>query len=395
VQIGGGGWFFGAAIVAAVIFGGCQDGGGVSRPIRPAAAASSPATDAWRLAMASHVIGADEDRDGLDDGVEDALAESFAPVVYHGPLETSFPVAVDWWLARTHLSVRSGRGLPDRRVTDGPLSQSSLVNVSTIASGDVGRLTSDGTRSRLKSTSFFLEDVGVEFRRGQLDTRGWVTYVHSYGNRRGGVTLQYWRAYAWNGARVGPIDLGHGGDWEGIAVHLNSRLLPERVTYLEHSGIVDQTNHVRWEGGHPVIWSEEGGHSSYPTGPPEGPARSVRQETWTAGRVVWFDGVERGKSGGLLNVGEKTSPRNGQVFITYSGLWGSIGRLFITSGYWGPAFNETGAQCSDGTEAYGRGLRYRVGLASCHRVLIAAWCDEMDSAALNPEVECYSSRDVP
>jgi len=345
--------------------------------------------------MASHVIGADEDHDGLDDGIEDALAERFAPVVYHERLETSFPVAVDWWLARTHLSVTSGRGLPARRVTAGPLSQSSLVTVSTIASRDAGQLTSDGTRSRLKETSFFLEDVDVESRRGELDTRGWVTYVHSYRNRRGGVTLQYWRAYAWNGASVGPMDLGHGGDWEGIAVHLNSRLLPETVTYLEHSGIVDQTHNVRWEGGRPVIWSEAGGHSSYAMGPAEGAARSVRQETWTGGRVVWFDGADRGASGGLLNVGEKTSPRNGQVFIKYSGLWGSIGRLFITSGYWGPAFNETGAQCPDGTAAYAWGLRYRAGLESCRRVLIAAWCDDMDSATLNPDVECYSSRDVP
>ena len=33
---------------------------------------------------------------------------------------------------------------------------------------------------------------------------------------------------------------------------------------------------------------------------------------------------------------------NGQVFLQYSGIWGSPGFLFESSGYWGPAFNETG-----------------------------------------------------
>jgi hypothetical protein len=34
---------------------------------------------------------------------------------------------------------------------------------------------------------------------------------------------------------------------------------------------------------------------------------------------------------------------NGQRFIQYSGIWGNPGTLKIFSGYWGPAFNETGA----------------------------------------------------
>ena len=32
---------------------------------------------------------------------------------------------------------------------------------------------------------------------------------------------------------------------------------------------------------------------------------------------------------------------NGQVFLQYSGIWGSPGFLFESSGYWNLAFNET------------------------------------------------------
>jgi hypothetical protein len=73
------------------------------------------------------------------------------------------------------------------------------------------------------------------------------------------------------------------------------------------------------------------------------PATFVRQEVWTGGAVQWPDG-RRTESGRLLNVGGKRQPLNDQVFIQYSGIWGSPGGLFSFSGYWGPAFNETGAR---------------------------------------------------
>ena len=133
------------------------------------------------------------------------------------------------------------------------------------------------------------------FHIGQVSSpKDWITYVHSYSNSLGGITLQYWRAYTWNQAGVLGIDLSHGGDWEGIAVHLNSLLVPEKVAYLEHSEIVYETRRVQWEGNHPLVWSEEGGHSSFPS-PHGGGLRSrwTRQETWTGGRVIWWNGEFR------------------------------------------------------------------------------------------------------
>src|SRR5438876_156422 len=45
----------------------------------------------------------DVDQDGIDDVVEDWLAERFAPIVYHDRDESNYPVAVEWLLKRTGL----------------------------------------------------------------------------------------------------------------------------------------------------------------------------------------------------------------------------------------------------------------------------------------------------
>ena len=115
------------------------------------------------------------------------------------------------------------------------------------------------------------------------------------------------------------------------------------------------------------IYSEGGGHASHLTGrdvfarggpgfiDPTVPQTFVRQETWTAGSVRWFSGRE-GKAGALLNIGSKGAPMNGQEFIRYSGLWGSPGILYGTSGYWGPAYNET-AMVGDFVAAWGDGMK--------------------------------------
>ena len=200
--------------------------------------------------------------------------------------------------------------------------------------------------------------------------------------------------YTSNDASFLGVDLSHGGDWEAIAVHLDARQSPRTVTYLDHSGIVNVTGSVRWDGSHPLVWSEEGGHSSYQD---ERHSRSIRwwrHETWTGGAAIRWDGVSFGRAGGLRNVGEKLHPRNGQVFIQYSGLWGAQGRLFMTSGYWGPAFNETGALCRDGASAYASYVRFRARSEQCVPLRMQAWCDGMTSASIRTP-ECYAPHEPP
>ena len=336
----------------------------------------------------------DFDSDGLDDRLEDRLAERFAPIVYHGERETSFPVNVDRWLERTHLGTFDTTSWLSRtqRIVTGPLLQSQLLEHVALLNGVT--VSSSGSRSRGKRVSFFLEDVSKDARQQSIHPGDWVTYVHSYPNEMGGVTLQYWRAYAWNDARFAGLDFGHGGDWEAVTVHLDVNLQPVKTAYLDHTGIVDWSASVRWEGTHPLVWSEEGSHSSYPDSRHMRSTRFIRHPTWTGGIVTRWDGTPLGTSGGLLNVGEKSRPRNGQVFVQYSGLWGSRGSLFMTTGYWGPAFNETDAQCADGQPAYRPYLHRRADSSRCGRIYLKAWCDGMKDQPLNRAQECYATEDV-
>jgi hypothetical protein len=331
----------------------------------------------------------DVDRDGLDDRREDALAEQFAPIVFRGDRETSFPLSVESWLEATHLLLVGPASR--QRVAAGPLTQAQLLGHQVHAGATV--VSSSGTRSRSKGISFALENVSVAMRSRALRPDDWVTYVHSYPNEAGGVTLQYWWAYAWNDVRVLGIDMSHGGDWEAVAVHLDAASRPYRTTFLDHTGIVDGRDQVQWEGTHPLVWSEEGSHSNHPDKRGSKSSRWLRHETWSGGTVTRWDTVALGAGGGLRNVGEKSSPRNGQIFIQYSGLWGSPGRLFMTSGYWGPAFNETDARCEDGSSAYRPYLRRRAESAICGRIFIRAWCDGMDPSVLNIDRECHAVDD--
>jgi hypothetical protein len=335
----------------------------------------------------------DEDGDGLPDVMEDALAEKFAPVVYHGEKEDAFPVNVDWWLSRTRLLFYDRSRSPHVTVVDtGPLQQDTLAAAADSAQGRYS--SSPFARSRMKTRSFFLDDVARAFRRGEADSTQWRTYVHSYKNTDGGVSLQYWRAYAWNEASLAGLDFSHGGDWEAVTVHLDAALRPAMVAYLQHTGIAYYCDRVRWEGTHPIVYSEEGSHSSAPDRRALASTRTIRQETWTSGRTMWFGGELRA-SGSLVNVGERSRPRNRQAFIQYAGLWGAVRRLFITSGYWGPAFNETGARCQDGSLAYRFPFGYAATPPSCGPIFMNAWCDRMAVGALLPARECYPQQETP
>jgi hypothetical protein len=162
----------------------------------------------------------------------------------------------------------------------------------------------------------------------------------------------------------------HGGDWEGIQVILDKDGTPTEIWFLGHTTIDKrqwETIADAREGAHVKVLAEYGGHSSSPfTGKDE--SQLIRQECWTGGTVTGSRaGFGLTKTGPLLNVGEKTKPFNGQVFIQYSGLWGSpsrasaIGQSLLplpgniqsainklsaalypfNSGYWGPSYNET------------------------------------------------------
>lgn len=358
--------------------------GSQERKVVPASASPSPSPMPSPLNCLASTAGAsdaDDDRDGIVDACEQLLAEKFAPIFYHSSDESNFPTNVDLFLKKTTLWFYDDDCSPDLKVKliTNPSQAQLLGQTHQGGCGSSDTVFSNGTRSDRKQRTFFLEDVEDEFRVGSLDSAEWTTYYHVYKNDLGGMTIQYWRFYAFNDAFN-----DHGGDWEGLHVVLSSSLAVSRLDLLGHTAIESVLPaNIVWEGNHPRIFSEGGGHASRASGngieargcpgnafcsiDPANPRTFVRQETWPGGEVKWFDG-KVGKTGALLNLGEKLHPLNNQVFIQYSGIWGSPGTFFGTSGYWGPAFNETDM----GNDGF-----------------IKAWCSGITSSTRNRE--CFPS----
>jgi hypothetical protein len=304
---------------------------------------------------ASATFPGDDDADGVLDVREDQTALRFAPLVIHDPAETVFPMSVDEFLRRTSLWLYDDACTPDLVVPFGLVSQPALFRTAGPTCDAADPIDSYGVRSRRKQRTFFLADVAPEHRGGSTAPRGWPTYVHVYPNDRHGLTIQYWRFYAYNDGL--PY---HGGDWEGLHVVLGPRDSVLELALVGHTDIaVRPPTAFQWDstdgGLHPVVGVARGGHTTTTRPPPNG----ARHRSWQAL---------------VVNLGEKTRPLNGQVFLRYSGLWGSPGALYQTSGYWGPAFNETDLR-EDG--------------------FVAAWCRGM----LDPErqmggvPECYATRE--
>jgi hypothetical protein len=348
--------------------------------------------DCSRASTGSLVEGTDIDSDGITDICEQTLAEKFAPVLYHSSDESNFSTNVDSFLTKTELWFQSVPRPHLKRMFTAKPTQAQLVNNNQDDGGSPSHLIrSDGTRSDKKLVTFFLKDVDAESRKGSNDPKEWTTYYHAYANNFGGITIQYWRLYAYNDAVN-----DHGGDWEGIHVVLDGSLRPHRIALLGHNDVEHKVlADFATEGDHIRIFSEGGGHGTRSEGSGihakgcggflgdllctidlNRPQTFVRQETWTNGHVRFFDG-RQGQTGRLLNLGEKLKPMNGQVFIQYSGLWGSPSEFpaspsyFSFSGYWGPAFNETGMRADK---------------------FITAWCADM----ANPKQgECFPTDTSP
>lgn len=344
---------------------------------------------------------ADLDADGLPDDLEQTLAEKFAPIVFHENNEPNLPTNVDVFLTHTALLYHDENCSPplDEQIVI-PKTQRDLLNHShpPTCGSSGGTVSSSGTLSDDKRTTFYLKDLEQSQRIGSVDSTQWTTYFHCYPTADSGFVVKYWRFYAFNTGKTvrdiaaehfsnlwsklprwvqsiigSPMAGFHGGDWEGVQVVLDKGQTPSEIWFLGHTAIEKlKWESVSKEGTHPKILAEFGGHSSSPfIGADE--SHFIHQECWTGGKVTGNRaGFQFSKTGSLINVGEKTAPLNGQDFIQYSGLWGSpsqtkdIGTVpFLppqiqtdidmlsaalypyNSGYWGPAYNETEKRLSD------------------------------------------------
>jgi len=336
----------------------------------------------------------DVDHDGIDDSLEQELAEKFAPVIFHDPDEPNLPANVKLFLPTTELWFYDKRcKRATAKIVAAPFNTIPHRRQAPCSRAD-DEFDSEGSRSRNKERTFFLATVDKVLREGSCDPHDWTTYFHAYPNDISGITIEYWRFYAYNTGYVFGIHTqigSHGGDWEAVHVVLDRNYRPVKARFLGHRSIVEK----RWSElitleDHLLIRSEKGGHTSkaFDAEDQQNSQRFIRQETWSGGRVSWPSRHRlcrtlplSGEGGDLVNLGEKLFPFPGMEFIQYSGLWGGretggfLSRL--RSGYWGPAFNETGM----GKDGF-----------------IAAWCQGMQLRDLprtdkaNIIRECYPTR---
>ncbi len=318
-----------------------------------------------------------------------ALANRFAPVILYPADEPNLPTSVDDYLRKSELWFYSEYCHPSH-MRAGNL-RHALEFQQTVpscrAEGDM--IGVEGTRSIDKRSTFYLRNLSRSEQRGSPDTRRWTTYCHIYRNDLGGFTLQYWRFYAYNTGLFLGIHFdsaSHGGDWEAIHVVLapGNPPVPRQIRLLGHTRITAASwGDAVTDGGHPVITAEKGSHTSHLATRKDIAKRRqmIEQQSWTGGAVRWANG-NTGESGPLVIIGQKSCPAPGMEWLQYSGLWGSresSGVLaYYRSGYWGPAFNETGMR-QDG--------------------FMSAWCEGIakpmtDAARVAVRRECYPSRIV-
>ncbi|HEX4518620.1 MAG TPA: hypothetical protein VH063_03465 [Gaiellaceae bacterium] len=248
----------------------------------------------------------DTDADGIRDTLEEALAERFAPVIFMSANEENLPCSVPWFLARAHLlyfencfptdTVETVPGAPapigapaalvgappyahpDTWRSHGDSNHPSThcgsapehAPISTVEPHPLGR--GDNSTTDDTQTAFIFDDLEGSDRHGSPNVGDWVTYTHVYPRSGGGVTIQYWHVFAYNGLGVAGVG-DHGGDWDAtVHVQLGANLQPEGVVLSRHSHDspgdsftwAQMANGGSVYGGtHPMIVIDGGGHASF------------------------------------------------------------------------------------------------------------------------------------
>ncbi|MFE8599619.1 Vps62-related protein [Archangium violaceum] len=275
----------------------------------------------------------DVDLDGIDDAFEDQLAAKFAPEVRLAPdsIDWARPANVDWYLARVHMRFDHS-GCPDCEVLAlATPTQSNLSTQSHKTKGTFCTHTSTVYASNASRKEFFLQPPDDNVHKGTTSS-GWRVYVHTKKSVvvSGGYDIQYWFFYPYNDSYA---SVNHEADWEHITVSTDAVGNFQSAWYAAHSGGHRYTaSQLKWNGTHPIVYSADGSHASYPTAGTYPTEVSGFDDHSYEGGPVWQTWNN------WVNVGEKNAPRNGQNFIKYGGRWGEVGELDATSGPQGPSF---------------------------------------------------------
>jgi hypothetical protein len=271
----------------------------------------------------------DADHDGINDDLEQRLAETYAPVIYIEPDESNYPVNVDWFLDRAHLQYHEDCTFDvDDNVGPNPIGTQLLgpdghslwAAGPNCGSGDTGyghpphrQLTTvaadpDGQFSAGSQTTgysdqqtFVLTDLADADHVGSTDPRDWKTYFHAYPSADGGIMIQYWHVFAYN-EFGGGFD-NHGGDWDAsIQVWLKPDLTLKGAWFSRHADDHPGTFFCAtidtdcaavqlrlFDSTHPVVTIDGGGHAAFrsPADWATCDCRVLEGVTGPLGTVVW------------------------------------------------------------------------------------------------------------
>lgn len=299
----------------------------------------------------------DDDGDGLDDGCEARLLNEHAPVLHLADNDWTMPASVDWYLARTRLRFHHNNCGDDQIADVGQVTQQNLLSFTHKVKKGLSGFCSHG--SKVISTRagpydenehFFLQPVNDNVHKGSSNPADWIVYGHAFPNASGGVNLQYWFFYPYND-NLGSFN--HESDWESVMVSLNRDQSIGVVYFCAHGKcdhVFGRQSLTFHKSKHVEIWVADGSHASYPSEvscdrqvfgtegilPMNCSSQPERRWfTWAAGK-----GDQAGwQGGGVINVGERGRPLNGQHFIDYGGgTWGEQGNFEVTSGKRTPSF---------------------------------------------------------
>lgn len=279
--------------------------------------------------------GLDEDADGIDDGLENTLARRFAPVLRLTKSEQYLPGSVAWYLPQVHMRFNHNN-CPDHeiialgKVTIDNLSKQNHQNTGTLC-GHSG----DPLLSNAKHLEFFLQPPDDKVHDG-APPADWRVYAHVKKSKTivGGYDVQYWFFYPFNSTIV---NFDHEADWEHITVITDASEALQQARYAAHAGgTTHPASALEFVPGtpRPVGYVAIGSHATY--------NKPGEYET-QAPDFVFTDhadglGPEFDTSVGLVNVGERGKPLNGQSWVNYGGRWGEIGQFADTSGPPTPSF---------------------------------------------------------
>ena len=186
-----------ALLGLAAIAAGCSDV--TEQPLAPAG--DRPRMAAW---------GVDNDADGIDDGTEADLANTYAPLLYMPNLITrdqagsgvpgdwTWPANVEWYLQNTQMRFHHDN-CPDHQILNlGTITTSNLITqyhqraTSWLACSHSGTTYgSGGDGGYDPENHFFLQAVYDDVTHpGVREPSGWQVYTHVYRNNIVGVSIQ-------------------------------------------------------------------------------------------------------------------------------------------------------------------------------------------------------------